>query len=50
VVSEENSVISLAVGGRLTRNLDAATLRQQLLTLLGPRGATIPALPQVTGA
>lgn len=50
VVSEENSVISLAVGGRLTRNLDAATLRQQLLTLLGPRGATVPALPQVTGA
>jgi len=50
VVSEENSIISLAVGGRLTRNLDAASLRQQLLSLLGPRGAVSAALPEVSAA
>jgi len=50
VVSEETSIISLALGGRLIRNLDAASLRQQLLTLLGPRGAVVPVLPQAAAA
>jgi diadenylate cyclase len=42
VVSEETSTISMAVGGRLIRNLDASSLRQQLNALLGPRGAGTP--------
>ena len=29
-------MISLVVGGEITRNLDAATLRQRLSELLGP--------------
>lgn len=36
VVSEETGIISLAAGGELTRNLDAAALRQRLGDLLGP--------------
>lgn len=36
VVSEETGMISLVVGGEITRNLDAATLRQRLSELLGP--------------
>jgi len=36
VVSEETGGISLAVGGELTRNLDAAALRERLSDLLGP--------------
>lgn len=46
VVSEESSAISLAVGGRLIRNLDASSLRQQLSSLLGPRGSkSAPVMP-----
>jgi hypothetical protein len=41
VVSEETGGISLAVGGELTRNLDAAALRERLSDLLGP---PLPAL------
>ena len=48
VVSEETSVISLSVAGKLVRNIDAATLRQQLRTLLDPRAsATAPILGEV---
>lgn len=36
VVSEETGMVSLVVGGEITRNLDAATLRQRLSELLGP--------------
>lgn len=36
VVSEETGMISLVVGGEITRNMDAATLRQRLSELLGP--------------
>jgi len=36
VVSEETGIISLAVGGDIVRNLDAATLRQRLSDVLGP--------------
>jgi len=36
VVSEETGIISLAVGGEIVRNLDAATLRQRLSDVLGP--------------
>jgi len=52
VVSEETSIISLAVGGRLIRNLDAATLRQQLTTLLGPGASATPSqvMPEVASA
>jgi diadenylate cyclase len=50
VVSEESSMISLAVGGRLTRNIDAAALRQHLSALFGPRGAAEPVMPQVAPA
>lgn len=37
VVSEETGMTSLVVGGEIARNLDAATLRQRLSDLLGPR-------------
>ena len=37
VVSEETGVISVAVGGRLRRNLDPATLRRFLKRFLDPR-------------
>jgi len=37
VVSEESSVISLAVGGGLLRNLDGSSLRERLSELLGLR-------------
>ena len=47
VVSEETSIISLAVAGRLIRNLEATSLREQLVELLGPSGAAGPAMPQV---
>lgn len=50
VVSEETSVITLAVSGRLIRNLDASSLRQHLLSLLGPRGSEAPAMPQMATA
>jgi diadenylate cyclase len=50
VVSEETSVISLAIGGRLIRNLDASSLHEQLIELLGPGGAGGPAIPQVAPA
>ncbi len=50
VVSDETSIISLAVGGRLIRNLDATSLREQLLTLLGPHGGTSPVIAQVAPA
>ncbi len=36
VVSEETGIISLAVGGEIVRNLDAAALRQRLSDVLGP--------------
>lgn len=40
VVSEETGAISLAINGRITRRLDAATLRARLAELLHPaRGA-----------
>jgi diadenylate cyclase len=35
IVSEETGSISLALGGELQRNLDAVTLRNQLLDLIG---------------
>jgi diadenylate cyclase len=52
VVSEETSIISLAVGGRLIRNLDASALRQQLTLMLDPRaeGTTTSAVPEVARA
>ena len=52
VVSEETSIISLAVGGRMIRNLDASTLRQQLTALLGPGASATPSqvMPEVAGA
>ncbi len=37
VVSEETGIISVAVGGRLRRNLDPATLRRFLKRFLDPR-------------
>lgn len=37
VVSEETGIISVAVGGRLKRNLDPATLRRFLKRFLDPR-------------
>lgn len=37
VVSEETGKISVVVGGRITRDLDAVTLRKALKRLLGPR-------------
>jgi uncharacterized protein (TIGR00159 family) len=37
VVSEETGAIAVAVGGRITRNLDASTLRKVLRRLLEPR-------------
>jgi len=37
VVSEETGIISVAVGGRLRRNLDPATLRRYLKRFLDPR-------------
>ena len=40
-VSEETGTISLAVGGRLLRGLDLATLREKLLELL-PSRQTVP--------
>jgi diadenylate cyclase len=48
VISEETSVISLSVGGRLIRNLDASALRQQLTALLDPRftGAPVTVMPE----
>jgi len=50
VVSEETSIISLAVGGRLVRNIDAASLREHLSSLFGPRGSAEPVMPQVATA
>ncbi|KAB2832285.1 MAG: TIGR00159 family protein, partial [Candidatus Dadabacteria bacterium] len=35
VVSEETGIISLAVGGEIKRGLDATSLQNQLLDLLG---------------
>ena len=40
VVSEETGVISVALGGKLSRNLDANALRQLLHALLGAPAAT----------
>jgi len=37
VVSEETGIISVAVGGRIRRNLDPATLRRYLKRFLDPR-------------
>lgn len=37
VISEERGTISLAIGGKLTRELDGPTLRQTLQSLLGPK-------------
>ena len=37
VVSEETGIISVAVGGRIRRNLDPATLRRFLKRSLDPR-------------
>lgn len=50
VVSEETSIISLAVGGRLIHNLDVTSLRQHLISLFGPRGSAAPVMPQVAPA
>ncbi|MFT6399925.1 MAG: hypothetical protein ACJAYU_004695 [Bradymonadia bacterium] len=46
VVSEETGVISVALGGKLSRNLDANALRKLLHALLGkPATAKTPAQP-----
>ncbi len=37
IISEEQGTISLAIGGKLTRELDGPTLRQTLQGLLGPK-------------
>lgn len=47
VVSEETSIVSLAVGGRLVRNLDASSLREQLISLFGPHPTADETMPQV---
>jgi len=39
VVSEETGTVSLAVGGRLIRGLDAKTLKDKLLELINPQPA-----------
>lgn len=39
VVSEETGIISLAVHSELRRNLDAASLREELMSLFGPHAA-----------
>ncbi len=49
VVSEETGVISVALGGKLSRNLDANALRQLLHALLGTPAATAQT-PQPTSA
>ena len=40
VVSEETGIISVALGGKLSRNLDANALRQLLHVLLGTKAST----------
>ncbi len=37
IISEEQGAVSLAIGGKLTRELDGPTLRQSLKSLLGPK-------------
>lgn len=43
VVSEETGIISLAFQGQLYRGLDAASLREHLIKLFGPRRSEEPA-------
>jgi diadenylate cyclase len=49
VVSEETGVISLVVGGRIRRDLDAASLKSALLDVLEVEQATPPAATPAAG-
>jgi diadenylate cyclase len=49
VVSEETGVISLVVGGRIRRELDAASLKSALLDVLEVEQARPPAATPAAG-
>jgi hypothetical protein len=49
VVSEETGVISLVVGGRIRRELDAASLKSALLDVLEVEQAPTPAARSAAG-
>ena len=49
VVSEETGVISLVVGGRIRRELDAASLKSALLDVLEVEQAPVPAASSAAG-
>ena len=49
VVSEETGVISLVVGGRIRRELDAGSLKAALLEVLEVEHAAEPSAPSPQG-
>jgi diadenylate cyclase len=46
IVSEETGIISAAVGGKITRNLDGTNLRAYLQAATGHRAARVPQTPK----